>query len=457
MKQAHPPRAVEPVVTPYGVSPDTTFYVGDAVTVLRALPAESVHCCVTSPPYWGLGDYDGLPPSVWGGTPSCRHRWDTFPAPSPSRPATRAGETQVEGTAAASRPPEAPATCRRCGAWLGQLGLETNPELYVDHVVEVFRAIRQVLRPDGTIWLNLGDAYCSGTGAKRLPTISRARSVPSSWSSRCQPRRIPHLAGLKTKDLLGLPWRVALALQADGWYLRSDIIWAKTNPTPESVRDRPTRAHEYLFLLSKRERYFYDPLAITEPVTGNAHARGKGTTPKSAAVGSGVRANSGFQAAVVGLVSSRNRRTVWTLPTQPFSGAHLATFPPRLVEPCVRAGTSSAGCCGACGSPWRRRTTSGYRDPANRTTAGPRRLGRRRESAGGGLGLARRAETLGWAPACRCRQRRVPCVVLDPFAGAGTTNLVSQELGRKSIYIDIKEEYAQMALGRCRAERSGAG
>ncbi len=304
---------------------------GDCREVLRTLPADSVQCCVTSPPYWGLRDYG------------------------------------VEG----------------------QFGLERTPEEYVAKMVEVFREVRRVLRPDGTLWLNLGDSYCSapagnapGTqGAKsgltnpwRMEEIrgrhkearSRGENRPETNGAAgtlVQPNRTT-IPGLKPKDLVGIPWRVALALQADGWWLRQEIIWHKPNPMPEAVTDRPTRSHEQVFLLSRSASYFYDRHAIMEPVTGGAHPRGGGVNPKALESGSEGREgrvgaprskqNASFSAAVTGLVAQRNRRSVWSITTKPYPGAHFATFPVDLVEPCILAGSSERGACASCGAPLER-------------------------------------------------------------------------------------------------------
>ena len=250
----------------------------DVFKGLRKLEDCSVHTCVTSPPYFWLRDYG------------------------------------VDG----------------------QIGLEATPEEFVAKMVEVFREVRRVLRDDGTLWLNLGDSYATGTKAPRNPTTITGPDVPASWAGRCQPERVGTPAGYKTKDLLGIPWRVAFALQADGWYLRQDIIWHKPNPMPESVRDRCTKAHEYIFLLSKSERYYFDNGAIKEPATcdrmrGPAlHADLKSTNGNG---GLSRREPQDF----------RNRRSVWTVAAKPFSGAHFATFPPALVEPCILAGAPAEG------------------------------------------------------------------------------------------------------------------
>ena len=255
-----------------------TYHVADVLDFLRDQPEASVQCVVTSPPYWGQRDYK-------------RH---------------------------------------------GQIGLEPTVDAYVERMVEVFAEVRRVLRDDGTLWLNLGDAYNAYNGA----------AGPSGDMSKIQSRERPHLESgyglcdprFKPKDLLMLPARVAIALHADGWWLRSDIIWHKQNPMPESVTDRPTKAHEYLFLLTKSARYFWDAEAVREQDSGQDHARAVlGGQPSLAPPGQpphrGIRSAAGRNG------DGRNIRTVWTIATQPYSEAHFATFPQKLVEPCVLAGS----------------------------------------------------------------------------------------------------------------------
>ncbi len=250
--------------------------IGDCRDLLKTLPSGSVHCCVTSPPYFGLRDY---------------------------------------GVA-------------------GQIGLEQTPDEYVAEMVTVFREVRRVLRDDGTLWLNLGDSY-AGSSIAGAPRVGIVPGEGGKLQGRNR-NGLGAIDGLKHKDLIGIPWRVAFALQADGWYLRQDIIWHKPNPMPESVTDRCTKAHEYVFLLSKSARYYYDHEAIKEP-----------------AIAPGVRVATPYTANAVGSTSTtpyngnqkdtRNKRSVWTVNTQPYSGAHFATFPQKLIEPCILAGCPAGG------------------------------------------------------------------------------------------------------------------
>lgn len=316
---------------------------GDCLEVLNTLEAESIQTCVTSPPYWGLRDYG------------------------------------VEG----------------------QLGLEKTPDEYVQKMVVVFREVRRALKNDGTLWLNLGDSYSSGNSG-----MLRRDNKGGVWnesgqshdqdSSKANPGRAP-LKEMKPKNLIGIPWKVAFALQADGWYLRQDIIWHKPNPMPESVRDRCTKSHEYLFLLSKSEKYFFDSEAIKEPAicgakgsqfhTGKtgAHQLGRSqkvrpSKPKGSfsAKGEPLPGQLPFRA----VVEMRNRRSVWVVSTKPFKGAHFATFPPDLIEPCILAGSRQGD------------------------------------------------------------------AVLDPFSGAGTTGLVAAKHGRAYLGIELNADYIELAKKR---------
>jgi DNA modification methylase len=319
-------------------------------------------------------------------------------------------------------------------------------------MVAVFREVRRVLRDDGTLWLNLGDSYASSGGERAYGSSdhgtgrgpgTRRHDVPAS--------------GLKPKDLVGIPWRVAFALQSDGWYLRSDIIWSKPNPMPESVTDRPTKAHEYVFLLSKSARYFYDYEAALEDGEGY----GSGNKTKRWGNNHTIERAEGAGAIERHLSipwegrSTRNRRTVWTIATSPYSEAHFATFPPALVEPCIKAGTSERGCCATCGAPWTRETEKSRTFESGSGKAGNMPIGKNGAGLQGGgetLDIRRgptvHSTTTGWSPACRCDADTKPCTVLDPFSGAGTALLVADRLGRDGIGIDLNPEYVALARKR---------
>jgi len=316
---------------------DIIKHIGNCLDILPTLPEKSVDCCVTSPPYWGLRDYG------------------------------------VEG----------------------QLGLEETPDKFVDNLVKVFREVRRVLKDNGTLWLNLGDTYSNHRDSKSTSqTLAKGGSsekahVIEKGKNHSRNSKMLKSVGLKHKDLVGIPWRVALALQQDGWYLRSDIIWSKPNPMPESVTDRPTKAHEYIFLLSKSEKYYYDNEAIKEPIAESTIGRGpvdfggaKGRGYKPEEGDPNFRNGSEQWGRTFNYKSSckngRNKRTVWTVPTKPYKEAHFATFPPKLIEPCILAGCPEGG------------------------------------------------------------------TVLDPFGGSGTTAMVAIQHRRKAILIELNPEYEKL-------------
>lgn len=405
-------------MTPYFTDASLTVYQGDCREVLATLPAGSVHCVVTSPPYWGLRDY---------------------------------------GVG-------------------GQLGLEPTPEAYIAAMVEVFRGVRRVLRDDGTVWLNMGDGYSGGGGfAPDAPANQkRADGDPEAWG-KFHPAKMDRMAartgtgkvtGLKPKDLIGMPWRLAFALQADGWYLRADIIWAKPNPMPESVTDRPTKSHEYLFLLSKRARYFYDAEAVRLAGyggdDGRAYYANRGlpqpTSNLPRHTGTGQPRDGGNDGLLGMPRGGANLRSVWTIATQPYPGAHFATFPEKLVEPCIKAGTSERGVCPECGAPWLRESTT--------TTEPTQRVHNGRYDASSGFGKSgwlpgrQSIATTGWRPSCehhyldrtdgsaRGPLDPVPATVLDIFGGSGTTAMVANRLGRRAILIDLSTDYLEQAMAR---------
>jgi DNA modification methylase len=385
------------------------------------LPDGSVHCVVTSPPYWGLRDY---------------------------------------------------------GTGDAQIGLEQTPEEYVAKIVAVFREVRRVLRDDGTLWLNLGDSYAGSgpSGAAYQSETTRRRegerqdgnfTISKTLGTRgltyAEKKPIPP-PGLKPKDLVGIPWMVAFALRQDGWYLRSDIVWAKGSVMPESVKDRPTKSHEYLFLLAKSPRYFYDADAIREESAYAVRAKDtpgtRGNQPSSAV--NGRRDSSGG----IGYhEAGRNKRTVWAINPRPYRGAHFAVFPPELVEPCILAGTSERGCCPSCGAPWIRCVEKPEK-PVDRNEVFPNeRDGGMTAEQGwerSGMSHFKYAEwlrenppsTTGWDPGCSCPEHAsVPCVVLDPFSGSGTTGQVALDRGRAYVGVDLNPEYLEMAQARILGER----
>jgi DNA modification methylase len=427
----------------------------------------SVQCVVTSPPYWGLRDY-GTPPLVWGGDPLCDHDWIANRYYTGQTASVSSSDAFIDaGEANAERLKKGRwrenNTCSKCDAWLGNLGLEPTPEMFVDHLVMVFREVKRVLRDDGTLWMNLGDSYATAQkgGDKASPGD---KSYTNKGGLAIPYRQINH--GLKPKDLVGIPWMVAFALRADGWYLRSDIIWAKPNPMPESVTDRPTKSHEYLFLLTKSPRYFYDAEAIKEPATEknwtsryDRAEEGQKSLPTEKINGIRVRHPAGWKSGngshgsihedgrdeIDG--SKRNRRTVWNIATSPYPGAHFATFPPALVEPCILSGTSERGCCPECGAPWERiveakRENYQTREDRQVATGG---------AMSGGVGknfTDTTWETTGWQPTCDHEAEPIPCTVLDPFAGTATVGKVCGQHRRSFVGLELKFDYIGLANKR---------
>jgi len=368
---------------------------GDVLDKLAELPDKSVHCIVTSPPYWGLRSY--------------LHKDDPLKA--------------------------------------FEIGCEKTPEEYVAKMVAVFREAKRVLRDDGVCFLNLGDSYAgSGVHAEHHANPGKSQSATRGCLS-----GVPITPGLKPKDLCGIPWRVALALQADGWYLRSDIIWFKRNPMPESVTDRPTKAHEYIFLLTKSQRYFYDAEAVKEESgeqTGMAADFKRETKdhviPKQSAKQHRVEREQTKN------TGRRNLRSVWDITTKGYLGAHFATFPPELPERCIKAGTSEKGVCSKCGAGWVR-VVEREKHPT-RDMEQQREKAKERGVLGGKVqgpeGMIDITKTLGWSPACKCNTDTIPATVLDCFGGSGTTGEVAERLGRNAILIELNPKYIPLIQKR---------
>ena len=376
-----------------------TIIEGDCIKGMATLPDGCVHTCVTSPPYWGLRDYGT---ATWeGGDSTCNHVDDVALAERlrQKKSMISVGERMDGSTRTRVHDEQIGNTiqhrdvCPKCGAKRidAQLGAEKTPEAYVENMVNVFREVRRILRDDGTVWLNLGDSYARNGGGveSRMNSIDKmgvGQKATYLAGAMQTVNKVPF--GLKSKDLVGIPWRVAFALQADGWYLRQDIIWHKPNPMPESVEDRCTKAHEYIFLLSKSQKYYYDSDAIKEPVSSvnpisskeyrqsigrksgiNEVARWDETNARSMPIGNPSD-------------GKRNKRSVWTVTTKSFKGAHFATFPKDLIEPCVLAGCPEGG------------------------------------------------------------------TVLDPFTGSGTTCVVALNHNRRFIGTELNPDYIKIATNR---------
>ncbi len=375
------------------------IFCGDALAVLKQFPDACVQCCITSPPYYALRDYGVI----------------------------------------------------------GQIGLEATPAEYIAKLVDVFREVKRVLREDGTCWITIGDSYAGGKRGRADSGDGGKFAGP-----RIEPRDNPIPVGFKPKDLMMIPARLAIALQDDGWWLRSDIIWHKLTAMPEPVTDRPVSAHEHIFLLAKSERYFYDAEAIREPLKpktlttyGTKH-RSQGND----ALGKVKSDNWGCtietrqpRRTPDGKIAGANKRNVWSVASQPYPGSHFATFPPKLIEPAVLAGTSPQA-CEHCGAPWRRQVLK-------QLTANPGGGQKRASTAVPGnspigatsvfrTGMSFVHHTTGWEPTCACPHNTGmgKCIILDPFLGAGTVALVAREQNREFIGIELNEAYVRLAEKR---------
>lgn len=407
------------------ILPGAAVLLGDCVARLKGLDDKSVQMCVTSPPYYGLRDYG------------------------------------VDG----------------------QLGLEATPEEFIAGMVAVFREVRRVLTDDGTLWVNIGDSYARTGGSDRKPsaTATVGNTIRSMESMPSRKQRVPD--GLKEKDLIGIPWMLAFALRADGWYLRQEIIWHKPNPMPESVTDRCTKAHETLFLLAKSPRYFFDAVAVKEPAVGVQSSTGVGWNKTSAAdprdtrgMERGRSRRDSFkregrkrEQTIPGQdygthrqdrdesaydITTRNRRSVWTIATKPYKGAHFAVFPPALVEPCILAGTSKGGHCPECGARWER--VQGEAEETGGRRSGNIERKQRPDSPASHSGnqagsipyVPTMRATLGWSASCACNVAAVPDIVLDPFNGSGTTGQVALQHGRHYVGCELNPEYIQITEQR---------
>lgn len=506
----------------------TTLYCGDA-RHMTELPDESVHMVITSPPYHGLRKYADLPDTIWDEVSGCEHEWGKK---------IEAGDNRFRGeNALTGGNPNAEINsggkilsqfCLKCGAWRGQLGSEPNPELYISHLVEIFREVRRVLRPDGTCWINIGDSMASGKGTCYNPgggedSFDGVKNKKAAGVYPLDRGNISTLRkyGLKPLDRVGIPERLILALQADGWYWRSTIVWNKTNTMPESVAGwrwvkhkikvdntdrgkeasrnttegrpqqdhngkefkndavwedcpgcpkcvpneglilkkgnwRPTDNFEYIYQLAKDVPYYSDGeavrIAYTEPLNRWGGNSMKNDTDKTTGYKEMLKIGSTSAFRVGGNMrpnpAGANLRAVWTFPSTSCGYNHYAAFPPELPLRCIKAGSSEYGVCGECGAPYARIIDNK-----------PMVINRTNHAAESGIGIMssgtmvepNEVKTLGWKSTCNCKSDKViPSLVLDPFAGTGTTLEVATKLGRRSIGYEISPTYCEMIRDRCK-------
>ncbi len=447
---------------------------GDVIDVLDSMDKQSVHCVVTSPPYYGLRNYD-LPPTVWGGQKECSHYWS-----SSSQPPTKLGMSgNTNGISknfidpgkiyAPSDVPLHGMRCMECDAWSGCLGLEPTIEMFVEHIVYVFSRVWRVLRNDGTVWLNLGDSYAgSGRRTEKHSNPGINKSVKRGGVG--LQSHIP--PGVKRKDLMGMPWRVALALQASGWYLRSDIIWQKLNALPESVRDRPSKSHEYIFLLTKNEKYFYDNDAIRQPLAESSIKRlevesfwdetGGDKDYNVPGMSSRKTLENLKKAYDEEKLLGANKRTVWPISSGSLKLHHYATFPIKMVEPCIMAGTSEHGVCRNCGKPYRRIIERKSSTMNLRVRDAKKGISEYKTGFDGSADATNK-EILNyskeesvkiqkgktkWIAGCKCNDTLIPATVMDIFSGSGTTGLVSLRHGRSYVGIELNQKYVDISRER---------
>lgn len=484
--------------------------VGDCRDTLKRLPDESVNLVVTSPPFWGLRAYS-VEPTVWGGVEGCRHEWGGERSSKSMTHQDRLGDAidprtgQPAGGKVHGQPGGFSISqgqfCLHCPAWLGTLGNEPTIDLYVANLVGIFREVRRVLHPSGCLVLNLGDSFSSSTTSKR--PNGKGSGITGDKAKQDMPRP-PVSPGLKPKDLVGVPWAVAFALRADGWWLRSEMVWIKKNPMPSSVRDRPSVGHEHIFLLAKSKKYYWDAEAIrkahtTNPLdnyrpptsiygqdgrgvlgrekdghggltTNKHHPSGRNyrtTDPWFASLDDAIEHHRQYLAHLESIkaegglmLNEQGNPLALQVNTKGYKGAHFATFPCKLVHPFILAGSSKRGVCPACYAPWERavekiiidkeitKASPKYQDELGHGTSA-----RVNVPGVGHAYVSTSGKTTGWTPSCACSTADpIPATVLDPFSGAGTTLMVSDREGRDTIGCELSGPYAKMAHDRIKAD-----
>lgn len=431
------------VVTPYHQAAAVTLYQGDALDVLRCLPDESVHCVVTSPPYYGLRDYGT---AQWvGGDSECDHKQRQLVSNrSTLRLDGREHLGPYDGEKAVGEGMPYRDTCGKCGAQRvdDQLGLEPILDAYLDRLCSVFDELRRVLRSDGTVWCNISDSYATSGGpgwqgqtGQRSTRTYTAENMPYKTGD-----------GLKPKDLMLVPQRFAIEMQRRGWWVRSIIRWCKLAPMPESVTDRPTSAVEEIIVFAKSARYYWDSVAAAEPSV-SGHSSGNGFKRPARLSYLNDDGQSRESDSEWGETATRNMRNYWLLAPEPSNYAHYAAYPSEIPRRAISIATSEHGVCAACGAPWGRAVEREFKS-----------LGAVRENVSGDAELHHgwhgttnghvTTRMLGWQPSCTCDAGLVPATVLDPFIGSGTTAKVAQRLGRKSIGVDLSEDYLKMSIAR---------
>ena len=426
------------------------IYQGNCLEVIKSFEDNSIDCCVTSPPYWGLRDYGT---GTWeGGDCNCNHTANM-------RFSESTGLRQYDGHSELSNiENEKKATpfkkvCGKCGAVRidEQLGLEETPEEYVENMVQLFREVKRILKPTGTLWLNLGDSYMGGgrDSGKSLENASSLNGNAYKNGMRCGPPT-KKIEGYKSKDLVGIPWMVAFALRKDGWYLRQDIIWQKPNPMPESVTDRCTKSHEYIFLLSKSPKYYYDNESIKEPtITQDISVRNRNITKLN---------NTPGRTSMGGLTTNnyeiKNKRSVWNVTLKGFKEAHFATYPEELIEPMIKAGCPEK-VCSKCGKPLEIKIIK-EPIPEDCKTYLEGEIGDMVQS-GSMIGCVTNNKYNEFIKTRKIEKQEIKCdcnepfakgIVLDPFMGAGTTAVVAKKLKRNWIGIELNPEYIKIAEKR---------